>query len=88
MELQGTYNISAPRQSVWKHLLDPNVLARAMPGCEKLEPSPDGSFRAELKVGIAVEIAFRGSIENNPRRRIVCVIHGSLWAHWVCAVSL
>ena len=44
--------------------MNPEVLARAMPGCEKLEPKVDGSFSAELKVGVAaVKGAYRGRIE-------------------------
>lgn len=53
MKIQGTYAIAAPRESVWAALMDPQALARALPGCEKLEPDPAGGYRALLKVGIA-----------------------------------
>jgi len=40
------------------------VLARTIPGCEKLEPNPDGSYNAELKMGIAmVRGTYRGRVE-------------------------
>jgi len=64
MRLEGTYKVAAPRDIVWKQLLNPDVLARTIPGCEKLEPNPDGSYNAELKMGIAmVRGTYRGRVE-------------------------
>lgn len=64
MKLEGTYTIPAPRETVWQHLLNPATLARALPGCEKLQPNADGSFSAELKVGIgAVRGTYSGRVE-------------------------
>ena len=64
MKLEGAYTIHAPREAVWKQLLNPEVLARSIPGCEKLEPNPDGSYNAELKMGIAmVRGTYRGRVE-------------------------
>lgn len=64
MKLEGTYTIRAPREIVWQQLMKPEVLARAMPGCEKLEPQPDGSYRAEMKIGIAaVKGSYHGQVE-------------------------
>ncbi|MHB8653928.1 MAG: SRPBCC family protein [Terriglobia bacterium] len=64
MKLEGAYTIHAPREIVWKQLLNPDVLARSIPGCEKLEPNPDGSYNAELKMGIAmVRGTYRGRVE-------------------------
>ena len=64
MRLEGAYKVAAPREIVWKQLLNPDVLARTIPGCEKLEPNPDGSYNAELKMGIAmVRGTYRGRVE-------------------------
>lgn len=64
MKIEGTYKIAAPRETVWQQLLNPEALARALPGCEKLEPQPDGSYRAEMKVGIAaVKGTYHGRVE-------------------------
>lgn len=64
MKIEGSYTVSAPRDIVWKNLMNPEVLARALPGCEKLEPSPDGGFHAQMKVGIgAVKGTYRGRVE-------------------------
>jgi len=64
MTLRGTYTIPAPRATVWQRLMDPQTLARALPGCEKIEPQPDGSFGAEMKIGIAaVRGTYKGRVE-------------------------
>jgi carbon monoxide dehydrogenase subunit G len=64
MKIEGTYMVPAPRQTVWEHLLNPKTLARSLPGCEKLEPQPDGSYHAEMKVGIAaVKGTYHGRVE-------------------------
>ena len=64
MKIEGTHTIPASRDIVWQHLMNPETLARSLPGCEKIEPNADGSFDAELKVGIAaVKGAYHGRIE-------------------------
>lgn len=64
MKLAGAYTIPAAREVVWRSLMDPQILARALPGCEKMEPNPDGSYRAELKVGIgAVKGTYHGRVQ-------------------------
>ncbi len=64
MKIEGTYTISAPRETVWQHLMNPDSLARSMPGCEKLVPNSDGSYHAELKIGIsAVKGNYHGRVE-------------------------
>ena len=64
MKLEGTHTILAPRDLVWQRLMNPQVLARGLPGCEKMEQNADGSFGAELKVGIgAIKGAYQGRVE-------------------------
>jgi carbon monoxide dehydrogenase subunit G len=64
MKIEGQYAFAAPRETVWQHLMSPESLARALPGCEKLEPAADGSFQAVLKIGIgAVKGTYQGRIE-------------------------
>ena len=53
MQLSSTYTFNAQRQVVWALLLDPNVLAECLPGCESLEPTGDDTYRAALTIGIA-----------------------------------
>ena len=37
MKIEGSADIPAARDAVWAAFLDPNILAQALPGCEKLE---------------------------------------------------
>lgn len=64
MKVELSYTIPAPRETVWQGLLDPEILARCLPGCRKLEPNPDGSFRAEMLVSIGpVKGNFHGHVQ-------------------------
>jgi uncharacterized protein len=64
MKIEGTFMIHAPRRTVWEQLLNPESLAKCLPGCEKLEPQPDGSYHAEMKVGVAsVKGTYHGRVE-------------------------
>lgn len=64
MKIEGSYTVPASRDVVYKQLLDPEVLAHALPGCEELAPNPDGSYRARMKVGIAaIKGSYQGCVE-------------------------
>jgi carbon monoxide dehydrogenase subunit G len=53
MRLQGRYRFKAPREAVWRVLLDPAALARALPGCQRLEEVAPDTYEATLKLGVA-----------------------------------
>lgn len=53
MKLEGTFTVGAPRAVVWELLNDPDVLARMIPGCERLTPIGDQRFEALIKAGVA-----------------------------------
>ena len=64
VKIEGTYAIAAPRDVVWQHLMNPDVLARSLPGCERLVPNSDGSYHAELKISMgAVKGSYQGRVE-------------------------
>jgi uncharacterized protein len=64
MKIEGSYKVPATRDVVYKELLNPEALAHALPGCEKLTPNPDGSYQAVMKVGIAaVKGTYQGRVE-------------------------
>jgi uncharacterized protein len=73
MKIQGSYNIPAAPEVVYKHLLDPEALAQALPGCEKLAEHDACSYDAEICVGIAaVKGTYQGRVEildQNPPER-------------------
>ncbi|HSN85510.1 MAG TPA: carbon monoxide dehydrogenase subunit G [Thermoanaerobaculia bacterium] len=70
MKIQGTHTFDAPRERVWRALLDPEVLARTLPGCEKLErvaenaENAENEFRGVLNVNIGpVKGQFQGTLQ-------------------------
>jgi len=64
MKIEGTHAIPAPREVVWQLLMNPDVLAHSLPGCEKLVPNSDGSYHAELKISMgAVRGSYQGRVE-------------------------
>lgn len=63
MDIEGTYTFQAPIQQVWNTLLDPEVLARCLPGVESMrETSPDTyAVQASLTIG-AVKGTWAGTV--------------------------
>jgi carbon monoxide dehydrogenase subunit G len=64
MKIEGSNDIPAPRERVWKAFLDPATLARVIPGCEGLDEIGPGEYKAKMKVGVA---AIKGSFEGKVR---------------------
>jgi uncharacterized protein len=63
MKIEGTREIPAPREKVWAALLDPNTLAKAIPGCDGLEEIGPGEYKAVMKVGVgAIKGTFEGKV--------------------------
>ena len=53
MKISGTATINAPQAQVWAALNDIDVLARVVPGCEKLEQIGENQFEGVVKLGMA-----------------------------------
>jgi len=63
VNLQGEVSIPAPSERVWVHLTDVDLLARSLPGCEKLEPEGEGTYRVTMKLGIgALSGSYTGTV--------------------------
>jgi carbon monoxide dehydrogenase subunit G len=52
MIVDGTYTFAAPIERVWELLLDPDVMAAAMPGAQDLKHVGDGRYEGVIKVGV------------------------------------
>jgi len=52
VKITGTYTIDAPQEQVWAALNDIHVLARIVPGCERLQQTGDNEFEGTVKIGI------------------------------------
>ena len=63
MKVEGMFSIGAPRAIVWELLNDPAVLARTIPGCERLTPLGSDRYGATIKAGIAaIKGTYAGSV--------------------------
>ena len=53
MDLSGTYTFAASPDVVWRAMVDPDVVASCLPGCDRLEPLGNDRYRAELTLAVA-----------------------------------
>jgi carbon monoxide dehydrogenase subunit G len=53
MEVSGEYTLYASRERVWEALLDPEMLRRTVPGCERLEREDENLYRVRMGVNVA-----------------------------------
>jgi hypothetical protein len=81
MKIEGSADIPAPREKVWAAFLDPNILAQALPGCEKLEAIGPNEYKATMKVGVAaIKGTFEGKVKLSdlePPNRYRMAVEGS-----------
>jgi carbon monoxide dehydrogenase subunit G len=63
MTMTGEYVLTAEPATVWEKLNDPEALKACIPGCEELETTEDGGFRAVVKVKVGpVKATFKGKV--------------------------
>lgn len=63
MQLQGTHQFKAPLPVVWQALLDPTVLAKALPGGDQLERVGENDYKAAMNVRVGpVQGRFEGKV--------------------------
>ncbi len=53
MKLEGNHAFKAPRQVIWELLLDPQVIAKIIPGCDELKAVGEDEYESKLTIGIA-----------------------------------
>jgi carbon monoxide dehydrogenase subunit G len=80
LKIEGSHLFKSPRERVWNCLIDPQVLARCLPGCEKMELAGEDAYNAVLKIGIgALKGAFSSQIrlqEKQPPFQYKLVVEG------------
>jgi carbon monoxide dehydrogenase subunit G len=63
MDLSASYTFDASATTVWNLLIDPEVVASCLPGCDRLEPLGEDRYRAELTLAVAsVSGQFKGTV--------------------------
>jgi hypothetical protein len=81
MKIEGAADIPAPRDKVWAAFLDPEILAQALPGCEKLEAIGPNEYKATMKIGVAaIKGTFEGKVKLSdlePPNRYRMAVEGS-----------
>ena len=64
MRVEGTYRFPASQEKVYALLLDPEVLAGCIPGCEALSAIGPDQYEATVKVGVgAVRGTYKGQVQ-------------------------
>jgi uncharacterized protein len=53
MDITGSYTFAAPSDRVWELLMNPDIIAACIPGCERFEPDGDDRYRVRLNVALA-----------------------------------
>jgi carbon monoxide dehydrogenase subunit G len=63
MKIEGTHHLNAPRDRVYQSLIDPQVLQRCIPGCERLEKTAENTYAATIRTGVgAIKGVFTGTV--------------------------
>ncbi len=52
MIVEGSYRFPAQREAIWEMLLDPEVIARTMPGAREMERVAHDKYEGKIGVGI------------------------------------
>src|SRR5215475_7118800 len=69
MRIEGSHTIKASRESLYRLMVDPEILRRCLPGCQSLEAAEDGSYKMTLKAGVgSIKGVFTGSIKLDEMR--------------------
>ena len=80
MKIEGTQELRAPRDRVYAAMIDPAVLARTIPGCEKLELTGDNTYSVTLRAGVgSIKGLFIGNVrlqEIHPPEHYKIVVDG------------
>ncbi len=80
MKIQGTQTVNASRERVFGAVVDPTIIAKLLPGCEKLEPVGEDTYRVKMKLGLgAVSGSYQGTVrvsEKQPPERLRLTVNG------------
>jgi carbon monoxide dehydrogenase subunit G len=81
MELKATYSFPIPPDRLWQLLMDPDVIASCLPGCQKFEPIGEAEYRVVMHAAVAaIGGSFGGTVriaDQQPPRSYRLVVDGS-----------
>jgi hypothetical protein len=80
MKLEGQYVFDAPPEKVWATISDPKVIAKCIPGLEKLVASGEDTYDAVVKAGVGtMKGTFTGTVsmlEKQPPKQYKLIVEG------------
>jgi carbon monoxide dehydrogenase subunit G len=81
VKISGSYTLPLPRERAYQIMQDPEILARAIPGCESLERIGPDEYRMKMKMALAsLSGAFEGKVritDQMPPESFRLVVEGS-----------
>lgn len=81
MKISGSYTLPLTRERAYQIMQDPEILARAIPGCESLEKIGSDEYRMKMKMALAsLSGAFEGKVritDQTPPQSFRLVVEGS-----------
>jgi carbon monoxide dehydrogenase subunit G len=81
VKISGTYTLPLSQERAYAVMQDPEVLARAIPGCEGLEKTGPDEYRMKMKMALAsLSGAFEGKVritEQTPPNSFRLVVEGT-----------
>jgi carbon monoxide dehydrogenase subunit G len=81
VKISGTHTLALPQERAYQIMQDPEVLARAIPGCESLEKIGPDEYRMKMKMALAsLSGAFEGKVritEQSPPDSFRLVVEGA-----------
>ena len=81
MDLSASYTLTASPAHVWDLLIDPDVVASCLPGCDHLEPIGEDQYRAALTL-VAASVSGQYSatvsiLDKQPPRSYKLLVDGA-----------
>ncbi len=80
MKIEGTHEIHSSPERVYQALIDPAVLKRCIPGCERLEKTGENAYSTTLRAGVgSIKGLFTGNVrleDLRPPRHFRMVVDG------------
>jgi carbon monoxide dehydrogenase subunit G len=81
VKISGSHTLPYPPEKSYALMQDPNILCRAISGCEALEKTSDDEYRMKMKMALAsFSGAFDGKVrilDRDPPNRFRMVVEGS-----------
>lgn len=74
MLIEEKFSVMSPVQKIWDSLLDPEIVGRCIPGCEKVEPVNDMEYDSIIKAKVgfmAVRFKVRTVIEEMVLHKLI-----------------